>query len=95
VSDYGGLSLSTTFSSHLKWFPDISEAHTLRRWWETTGRSGAGAFVSAGGGGAGGGGGGPAGGPMASALDSMGARHSLGEMVDQAQGRSGSATRGT
>ena len=39
VSDFGGRSLSTQFSSLLSIDPDIPEAHQLRGWFDSVGRS--------------------------------------------------------
>ena len=63
VSDFGGKSLSTQFSSVTLINPDIPEAHQLRGWYDNVGKDEAVASISnqgmggGGGGGEGGGGG--------------------------------------
>lgn len=39
LSDYGGRSISTYSSSQVEIDPDIQEAHTIRAWWESSGKA--------------------------------------------------------
>lgn len=55
VSDFGGRSLSTTFSSVMVVNPDIPEAHMLRGWYDSAGKNEKTQSISGRGGGGGGG----------------------------------------
>ena len=46
VSDFGGRSLSTQFSSLLNLDPDIPEAHQLRGWFDSVGKTTEAASIS-------------------------------------------------
>ena len=54
VSDFGGRSLSTTFSSVIEVNPDIPEAHSLKGWYDGAGKNEKTQSISTKGGGGGG-----------------------------------------